>query len=90
MLFCYGTPMPLARGRGGRPARSYGRLYDNGSYPAAMRGEPGGTMIADIVSEVTDEGTERLDAHEGVAHEWYQRVRRATVDGEDVWVYGPR
>jgi len=85
--FCYGTLMPMARERGGHPARIYGRLWHNGSYPAAVRGEPGGPMVAGIVLEVTVDDLEQLDAYEGVGHGWYRRVRVRMLGGEDVWVY---
>jgi len=86
-LFAYGTLRPIARRRGGRSARVYGRLWENGHYPGARLGEPDGPMIAGLVFEVTAEDLASFDAREGVAHNWYRRVRTHTVGGETVWVY---
>jgi gamma-glutamylcyclotransferase (GGCT)/AIG2-like uncharacterized protein YtfP len=86
-LFCYGTLMGEALQRGGRPARIYGRLWDNGLYPAARRGKPGGPMVAGVVFEVTAEDLALFDAREGASGNWYRRVKVGTVEGELAWMY---
>ncbi len=77
----------FARDAGGRPARIYGRLWDNGLYPAAKRGKPGGSMVAGVVFEVTAQDLALFDAREGAAGNWYRRVKVRTVEGETVWMY---
>lgn len=87
-LFAYGTLKPIARQRGGRPAHVWGRMWDNGSYPAIRLTEPGdGHLVAGLVFEVRDDDLAEFDRMEGVAHGWYRRVRVTTVEGEEVWVY---
>lgn len=86
-LFAYGTLKPVARQRGGRPAHIYGRLWDNGHYPAARLGEPGGPMIAGLAFEVTSEELAAFDAREDIASGWYRRIRTRTLEHEEVWVY---
>jgi len=67
-LFMYGTLKLSARSRGGRPVRVCGRLWDNGFYPAVVRGEPGGPVVAGLVFEVIEADLSRLDAREGTAY----------------------
>ena len=88
LLFAYGTLKPVARQRGGHPAHVWGRMWDNGSYPAVRVTEPGdGYSIAGLVFRVTDDDLVEFDRIEGVTHGWYRRVRITTVEGEQVWVY---
>ena len=87
LLFVYGTLMPMARERGGRPARVHGTLWDSGAYPAVALGEAGGPAVAGLVFEVSAEDLARLDAYEGIEHSWYRRVRVMTVEGDQVWMY---
>jgi gamma-glutamylcyclotransferase (GGCT)/AIG2-like uncharacterized protein YtfP len=87
LLFVYGTLMPMARERGGRPARVHGTLWDSGAYPAVVLTEAGGPVVAGLVFEATPDDLARLDQYEGVEHGWCRRVRVVTVEGEEVWVY---
>ncbi len=72
---------------GGRPALIHGRLCNNGLYPAAKRGNPGGPMVAGIVFEVTAQDLALFDAREGAAGNWYRRVKVRAVEGEVAWMY---
>lgn len=83
----YGTLQPLARRRGGRPARVFGRLWENGFYPALLLGDSDDPMVAGVVFEVTEADLAELDRREGTAAHWYRRVHSRTVEGEEVWVY---
>jgi len=88
LLFVYGTLKPIARQRGGRPAHVWGRMWENGSYPAIRLTEPGdGYLIAGLVFGVTDDDLAEFDRREGVAHGWYRRVKEGTTEGEVVRVY---
>ena len=87
LLFVYGTLMPMARERGGRPARVHGTLWDSGAYPAVALGEAGGPMVAGLVFEVSADDLARLDHYEGAEHGWCRRVRVMTVESDQVWVY---
>ena len=78
----------LARQRGDHPAHVWGRMWENGSYPAIRLGEPGdGYLIAVLVLNVTEIDLSEFDRREGVAYGWYRRLRVKTVEGEKVWVY---
>jgi len=84
LLFVYGTLKPIARRRGGRPAHVWGRMWDNGSYPAIRLTEPGdGYRIAGLVFHVNGDDLAAFDRIEGVAHGWYRRVKARTVEGEE-------
>jgi len=88
LLFVYGTLKPIARQRGGRPAHVWGRMWENGSYPAIRLTDPGdGYLIGGLVSEVTEGDLAEFDRIEGVEHGWYRRVKARTVEGDEVWVY---
>lgn len=88
LLFVYGTLKPIARQRGGHPAHVWGRMWENGSYPAMRLTQSGdGHLIAGLVFQVTDAELADFDRLEGVAHGWYRRVRARTDEGDQVWVY---
>lgn len=71
-LFVYGTLKPIARQRGGRPAHIWGRMWENGAYPAIQLIKPNdGYLTAGLVFEATDSDLTEFGRREGVAQGWY-------------------